>query len=312
MPSTNTVARRCTLLRTNASRTSAWHCLQVCRPPAILSLKLLLTHSGPCTGTAGASLDVKDKHDCSPLFFARRAAATATGQRQRDSLRTVKVLEDASRTTQRWFRAVHAPNADLAELERMLAAGQRLEARRSGRTALHDAARGGRDATVAWLLERGADPRSRTTQGGHTPLHLATDAWTSFLPQATTCIVTANGVLALHDTVLALLAHGAPPLARNGQGRTPLAEARAVLSRRPAAARAAEKHAADRKMLPLLTRLERAEHLRRRWRLFVRVAGCLAPWHARARERAYAPGGLGFDEARASFEERARKAPRWS
>ena len=56
--------------------------------------------------------------------------------------------------------------------------------------------------------------------------------------------------------------------------------------------------------------LERAERLRRRWRLFVRVAGCVAPWHARARERAYAPGGRGFDEARADFEERAQKAQR--
>jgi hypothetical protein len=57
-------------------------------------------------------------------------------------------------------------------------------------------------------------------------------------------------------------------------------------------------------------RLERAELLRRRWRLFVRVAGCVAPWHARARERAYAPGGLGFHEVRTDFEERARKAQR--
>ena len=63
-------------------------------------------------------------------------------------------------------------------------------------------------------------------------------------------------------------------------------------------------------LLKLGARLERAELLRRRWRLFVRVAGCVAPWHARARERAYAPGGLGFQEVRTDFEERARKAQR--
>ena len=63
-------------------------------------------------------------------------------------------------------------------------------------------------------------------------------------------------------------------------------------------------------LLKLGARLERAELLRRRWRLVVRVICCVAPWHARARERAYAPGGLGFHEVRTDFEERARKAQR--
>ena len=63
-------------------------------------------------------------------------------------------------------------------------------------------------------------------------------------------------------------------------------------------------------LLGLAARLERVELLRRRWRLFVRVAGCVSQWHARARERAYAPGGLGFHEVRTDFEERARKAQR--
>ena len=63
-------------------------------------------------------------------------------------------------------------------------------------------------------------------------------------------------------------------------------------------------------LLRLGALLERAELLRRRWRLFVRVACCVMPWHARARERAYAPGGLGFQEVRTDFEERARKAQR--
>ena len=36
------------------------------------------------------------------------------------------------------------------------------------------------------------------------------------------------------------------------------------------------------------------------------VAGRVMQWHARAIERAYARGGPGFDEARASFEAHAR------
>ena len=40
----------------------------------------------------------------------------------------------------------------------------------------------------------------------------------------------------------------------------------------------------------------------RRWRLVARVAVLLVPWHARATERAYAPGGIGVEEARAEFE----------
>lgn len=37
---------------------------------------------------------------------------------------------------------------------------------------------------------------------------------------------------------------------------------------------------------------ERRVHLRRRWRLAVRVAALVVPWHSRAVERAYALGGL--------------------
>jgi len=48
-------------------------------------------------------------------------------------------------------------------------------------------------------------------------------------------------------------------------------------------------------------RAKRQAHLRR-WRLVARVAALLAPWHARAIERAYAPGGIGFEAARAEFE----------
>ena len=49
-------------------------------------------------------------------------------------------------------------------------------------------------------------------------------------------------------------------------------------------------------------RAKRQAHLRRLWRLVARVAALLVPWHARAVERAYAPGGIGFEAARAEFE----------
>ena len=49
----------------------------------------------------------------------------------------------------------------------------------------------------------------------------------------------------------------------------------------------------------------RTEYLLRRLRLFAWVAGRALPWHARAVERAYAPGGRGYEAARDSFEAHA-------
>ena len=48
----------------------------------------------------------------------------------------------------------------------------------------------------------------------------------------------------------------------------------------------------------------------RRWRLIVRVLLLLRGWHARAIERAYAPGGGGYAEVAADFAERAAKVQR--
>ena len=47
---------------------------------------------------------------------------------------------------------------------------------------------------------------------------------------------------------------------------------------------------------------KRMQHLLRRLRLFARVAGRVLQWHARVVERAYAPGGRGFEEAQAEFQ----------
>ena len=47
---------------------------------------------------------------------------------------------------------------------------------------------------------------------------------------------------------------------------------------------------------------QRMQHLKRRLRLFARVAGRVLLWRARAAERAYAPGGRGFNEAKTNFQ----------
>ena len=48
-------------------------------------------------------------------------------------------------------------------------------------------------------------------------------------------------------------------------------------------------------------RAARVQYLLRRLRLFAWVAGRALQWHARAVERAYAPGGRGFNEAQTNF-----------
>ena len=46
------------------------------------------------------------------------------------------------------------------------------------------------------------------------------------------------------------------------------------------------------------------------WRRFAAVAGMLACWHARAKERVYAPGGIGYGHAAEDFAEGARQQAR--
>ena len=49
-------------------------------------------------------------------------------------------------------------------------------------------------------------------------------------------------------------------------------------------------------------RAKRKAQLLGRLRFLARLAGRVVLWHARAAERAYAPGGQGFKEARACYE----------
>ena len=138
------------------------------------------------------------------------------------------------------------------------------------------------------LLAHGADARS-CDDAGLTPLHKAAQF-------AATLGANDAGV---HRPVVTLLAHGARAGAADAEGRT----ARALAGRYPSAPAV---------LLALLAAAERQEHLRRRLRVFAQVAARLTAWHARAVERTYAPGGCGFAEVRADFEERASKAQRAS
>lgn len=60
----------------------------------------------------------------------------------------------------------------------------------------------------------------------------------------------------------------------------------------------------------VLMQADRRAHRWRRFRATGMVIGWLLALHARAVERAYAPGGLGYHEVEADFEERAQKAQR--
>ena len=253
---------------------------------------------------AGASVDAKCRDDKSSLWYARRAAATATGvARARDSSAVVALLEAADRATGRWCRA--ARNGDRAALEELMALASGGASpyatpldvnvsRADGNTALHFAVRPTNDASrmddraqlCEWLIERGADS-SRVNCVGCTALHYAV------------------GFLGQPRIVSALLRAGAPPdLSASGLG-TPLDVARRSVER----CVTAEGHPAA-AILDMVLASWRHRKLMRRWRLLARVIGTVIPWHARACARAYAPGGGGYEVARGSFEESARKVRR--
>ena len=111
-----------------------------------------------------------------------------------------------------------------------------------GNTPLHLAARDGNDQIVKLLIAKGADVNAQNERGV-TPLHLAigheTAAQILLDAGARTDLADGRGRTALHwaasdadaTTVALLLAHGASPLARDDDGRTPLHLAAAVPGR---------------------------------------------------------------------------------
>ena len=134
-----------------------------------------------------------------------------------------------------WTGSAFWKGADLARVDRCIAAGANIEARHEdGWTPLHHAAWFGTPETVAALLDAGADLEARNGDG-FTPLHGAAARGT---PETVATLIRAGanieardegGKTPLHwaatrgtpETVAALLDAGADPKARDDDGSLP-------------------------------------------------------------------------------------------
>ena len=242
-----------------------------------------------------------------PLAIAARTSATATGQRRASQSRAVlKLLEDESKRLKKWFRA--ARMVDLPTMVEMMDAegvagggGTLVNAMDgSGQTALFPCVRSARLDGVRLLLTRGAKP-NHADSAGNTALHH---------------LVMAAAGAERHGLVRVLeplLAAGADARAKNVAGRTACAVLRDALQRVPRGTVDAGHLPLSRCLAELGQDLACAEARSARmakWRLCARVVGKLARWHARSVERAYAPGGCGYNTCLGDFEERSGKRPR--
>lgn len=263
--------------------------------------------------SGGASAQTQDKNDRTAVQFAQRAAATATGvSRQRDAGLTAKLLEEAGKKERMWWKAVRGIN--FSSIRSQLEAVPQLVNMRhwlTNETALHQVC--GWTGTpcvpmLELLLEHGADVHAQICSLGkpahvhwHLPLHKVVRVHVDrccTIPEAFD--FHRRGL----DKLEILLAHGAAADAVDSEGCTALVAARKRLELLDLArlGGGAAARAAAQPLFSLLEHAERRVYLRRRWRLVARVAALVVPWHSRAVERAYAPGGLGFAAARAEFE----------
>ena len=254
--------------------------------------------------SAGASLDVVAAGPGvgKPLDIATRVQSKANGAAWQRVYAAVKLLEGETRRRQKWFRAVRG--TDIYTMRELLAAGlppDVCQRGAPGETAMEFVVVNCQNwpscvDAAALLVEFGADINLRSTWG-RTPLHaLAVRA------------VLLSGDLhpdirdRLLELVAGMLSAGAHADVRDWRGQTPADCLGDHVSGRPNA-RAVH------------TALVRACRLRlhlRRWRVIVRTFLLLRAWHARAVERAYAPGGGGYAEVAADFAERAAKVQRAS
>jgi len=101
-------------------------------------------------------------------------------------------------------------------LELLLAHGAKLNRKKAGRTALHFLLGHRLPANTLWFLEHGANPNVAAKQDGYTPLHYAA----SFGARS--------------EVLQALVDHGARLDAKDKQGKTPLAVARAAKKKKTA------------------------------------------------------------------------------
>ena len=250
---------------------------------------------------AGASLTrasaLKNRDNSTPLGIAARIAATASGRQQLQAAASLKFIEEESKRLKGWFRAARV--ADVITLGTMLIRSMDDSpvvnmTDGGGLTALISCVRCGRPDAVRLLLDHGADAAHVDGAGSSVLHHLAAVS------------AARHGLLSELEM---LLAAGARPLARDGGGKTVLQVVEEAQSRALSSARTTFING------PFITRLNEAARLAqcmRLWRAVGRVAGKLATWHARAVERAYAPGGIGYLQVEADFGERASKSQRTS
>lgn len=239
---------------------------------------------------AGAMLQARGsgKHENTTcLSICRRRAATATGvtpqQQANEALRLVEAL---TKRENAWFRAVR-----MCDCERMLSLinkGQWVDARYpTGDFALNEAVRQVRPDAVRLLLEQGADV-NRAGASGLRPLHHLYET-----------LVEGHRAGAARLLPI-LLGAGARTAVRDAYGLSVMD----YTTRRIPGMTMSEAVRRERDLFMVAFEpAARLERNMRRWGLVGRLAGRLCSWHARAAERAYAPGGGGFREAEADFAE---------
>lgn len=227
------------------------------------------------------------------LSCLRKRAATAHGvAKQRQAGAALRLVEEAVQRENQWSRA--ARMCDVPRLAELLERGQPIDAKLAKdreHTALMLAADSARTDAVRFLLGRGADPRTSDLDG-KTALHHA--ATSKFTPPPR--------LLSL------LLARGARAAALDGAGRTAAGALRRTCDLRHGRPSLGLRTPGIVESLAVLAPAERLDRHMGLWRLWGPIVGKLVTWHARATERAYAPGGGGFREAACDFERRAAES----
>jgi ankyrin repeat protein len=271
-------------LQSKAGLTPLHHAAASC---SVETVRHLLAGGASLTHASG----IRNRDNSTPLSIATRVAATANGRRQSQAAAVVKLLEEESKRLSKWFRAARIVDAEA--LAALLRAGQACDVTdASGRTALIQCVRACRLDGVQLLIDAGADV-NRIDGSGLSVLHHLAEVCAE-----------RHGVVAI---LKQLLAAGANVLVVHNASKRNVREAflHALASHRAAVG--------DSLMGMLLEVIYPAEQLAlrmRRWRLIGRLAGTLSAWHARAVERAYAPGGVGYRQVEADFEARAAKVQR--
>ena len=267
-----------------------------------------------------------------PRTIAAQRARTANGgPLYAKASAVLKLLEEHLRLTHSWFRSSRYNfNGNVANItqmiEQMTAPGKPFEGvavrdivnmqNERGVTPLFDCRR---PDVIDALLGFGADP-NQPDSNGYSVLHRLVQNY-FYAVQLYNSLHSDDRYL---PSLNSLLAAGARPLVRlptsaNMPYNTPLELAEWTISDianlcTTTGARASTAQlmlrARNSQFMARLRRADRHERLMRLWRIGARVTQVLMLAHARAVERVYAPGGIGFLEVERDFEERAAKSQR--